>query len=52
VESRSAFEVKGDRINVNSNVGKGGGVEGRWGSRKEANIGRVFVLEVGRDNVI
>jgi hypothetical protein len=27
-------------------------VEGRWGSKKEANIGRAFVLEVGRDNVV
>jgi hypothetical protein len=27
-------------------------VEGSWGGRKEVNIGRAFVLEVGRDNVV
>jgi hypothetical protein len=51
--SRRMFEVKGDGTNANSNVGKGGrSVEGRWGSRKEANIDRAFVLEVGRDNML
>jgi hypothetical protein len=27
-------------------------VDGRWGSRKEANIGRAFILEAGKNNVV
>jgi hypothetical protein len=27
-------------------------VEGRRGSRKEANIDKAFILEAGRDNVV
>jgi hypothetical protein len=48
--SRRMFEVKGDSMNVHSNVGIGG-AKRRWGSREKASISRVFILEAGGDDV-
>jgi hypothetical protein len=49
-QSRRVFEVKGDSMNVDSNIGKRG--YGGEGSRKDANIGGVFILKVGRGRIM